>query len=610
MCGVAGILRLPETSVADGALERMTALVAHRGPDGEGTEYLALDGDATWRVGLGHRRLSILDLSPAGRQPMAYDDGRLWLSYNGEVYNYVELRRELEQLGYAFRTGTDTEVVLAAYRAWGPECLARLRGMWGFLLVDLAERRALLARDRLGIKPLYTTRGPGWLAVASEIKQFRALAGFAPRPNPSAVTDYLATGYERPGSTFFAGVEPLAPGHYQLIQLDTLRADAAIPYWFPERVRIEVTRAEEAARRFRAAFEESVRIHLRSDVPVGCALSGGLDSSSIAALVARQRAADSPPLHTFSVTFPGTPIDERPYIDAVVRSLDARPHFVTPTAEQFLEDLDDFLDKHDEPVGSLSQYAGYAVARLTRAAGVPVTLNGQGGDEVLSGYWQCYFVHLRQLARQGRLARLGGHLVGAMLPGGNLELVRQAPGVVRRYRARQRDAGGGQGPVQLASTLAPEAWRVYEVRELTLPRLLKWDDRNFMAFSVEGRYPLLDHPLIELCLSFAPEVLFRRGWTKHPLRQGLADVLPASIAWRRSKWGFETPQGRWLSGGLAEPLRRLADRDGPVWQYADRGAYRQLIDRRAGDLAWNREDEQRAFRVFLLDRWLARQPAA
>ena len=258
--------------------QRVAGHDRHRGAPWTGrlghAQYLQLEKDAAWRVALGHRRLSIIDLSEAGRQPMVYRD-RFWITYNGEVYNYLELRRELEQLGHAFRSHCDTEVILAAYAQWGVDCFERFRGMWGLVLVDLERRCAVLSRDRMGIKPLYILRRGGLFAVASEIKQYIDLPHGRLSPEPAAVRRYLATGYEDAATTFFAEVLPVPAGHSQRLNLDTLELGLPQPYWFPERVEQTITRPEEAAERFRQTLRDSVRLHMRSDVPVGCATVRG-----------------------------------------------------------------------------------------------------------------------------------------------------------------------------------------------------------------------------------------------------------------------------------------------------------------------------------------------
>lgn len=621
MCGIASIFKLAGTPCAARVVEKMRDEVAHRGPNDRGLMFFTptnggrwaadLPTDMSWTVGLGHRRLSIIDLSSAGHQPMSYRN-RYWIVYNGELYNYVELRQELQHLGHGFRSSSDTEVILAAYAEWGPQCFSRFRGMWGLALLDLERREAILCRDRVGMKPLYVWQGEGLLAVASEIKQFRHVPGFRARLDSATGAEFLQTGYESPLRTFFADVRPLLAGTWQRIALDTLKAAEPESFWHPERIRASVFDSREAGGLFGEKLKECVRIHLRSDVPVGCALSGGLDSSSLAALVNAVDASGDP-LHTFTSTFPGEAIDEREFVDAVLAGIKAVPHFVTPDPAGFLEDLNKFIWIHDEPVGSLSMYAGYCVARKTREAGVPVTLNGQGGDEVLSGYWQCYFMHLRELARKGRVFPLLGHVAGALLGGGNPGLVGQVPIMWRRYRARTTPSsirlrypseGDSPTPLREIMNLDGQARRLYDIRSMFLPRLLKWEDRNSMAFSVEGRYPFLDHELIELCLSFAPETLYWRGWTKWPLRTGLRDELPYTIRWRRSKFGFETPQAKWLVGPLRPELERWLKGDRPVWAFVAREDARRLAEQTWRLQGRREEPGQMLFRLFVFDRWL------
>lgn len=610
MCGVAALFALNDRFAAQ-EIVPMTRLVAHRGPDGEGfvaaggTSFVELPlDDGRCRFALGHRRLSILDLSEAGRQPM--QRGSLWLTYNGEIFNFVEVRAQLEALGHSFKTGTDTEVLLAGWQQWGAACLERLRGMWGFVMVDTAARRAWLCRDRMGIKPLYLLRTPQALAVASEIKQLGRLATLS--PDDQSVAMYLQTGFEDSKRSFFSDVESLPPGTWRSLDLDTGRLSAPEPYWFPERVRAEISDPTEAGERFASLFRESVRIHLRSDVPVGCALSGGLDSSAIAAIVTEEGRASGARLETFSARFPGFPLDESGFIDQVVRSTGARQHAVHPTAAELLADLDRFLWCQDEPPGSLSQYAAYAVARLTRNAGVPVTLNGQGGDEILGGYWQTTFASLA--AQRHAPKQLIAQLLPALLPGGNTEIFAQAPAMLRRFAARLRPSThvrlrttpeASSAPALQMLDMTEHDRRIYGLRELTLPRLLKWDDRNFMAFAIEGRYPFLDHNVIEGCLSFNSCALFVAGWTKEPLRRALTGHLPEAIVRRRGKIGFETPQHQWLKGPLASALQSVVDNPSPVFKWIEQSEAQGLVRAaRAG----GRELGQAAVRLLLVDRWL------
>ncbi len=623
MCGIAAIFKHSQAGCPASVVEAMRDAVIHRGPDDQGAQFFhQVDGylrpfhslpSDDWTAGLGHRRLSILDLSAAARQPMSYRD-RYWIVYNGEVYNYLELKRELETWGHVFQTASDTEVILAAYAQWGPECFSRFRGMWGLVLVDLERREAILSRDRLGMKPLYTWRRDGFVAVVSEIKQLLKVPGFRPRVDAAAAAEYLLTGYEDQPRTFFADVKLVPPGTWCRISLETLRVSASEAFWHPERIKARISDEHEAARSFAEKFKECVRIHLRSDVPVGCALSGGLDSSSIAVLVHTLNSHGRDPLHTFTSVFPGESIDESEYADAVLDAIQAAPHYVRPDPKECLEDLDRFVWIHDEPVGHLAVYAGYCVARMTREAGVPVTLNGQGGDELFSGYWQCYFMHLRELGRQGRFLSLGRHFVGALLRRGNPNLWSQIPVMWRRYRAREAPPSLQlRGPLRGPSAeifrqmmqLTGQARRVHDIRARILPRLLKWEDRNSMAFSVEGRYPFLDHELIDLCLSFVPDTLYRRGWTKWPLRLGLEDTLPKKICWRRSKFSFETPQEKWLVDAFRPVLEEwLEDDERPAWEFVAQEDVRRVAQQIWQSEGRRKEVGQMLFRIFMFDRWL------
>jgi asparagine synthase (glutamine-hydrolysing) len=624
MCGIAAVFKANDVRCSVAAVNRMRDEVSYRGPDGFGSEFFAVDQitpvqfgplETAWNAALAHRRLSIIDLSKAGLQPMQYR-GRYWITYNGEVYNYIELRRELEKAGHRFRSATDTEVLLAAYAHWGSACFQRFRGMWGLVIYDSERREAVVCRDRLGIKPVYIWRGRGIIAVASEIKQFRHLPGLKFGFDSTAATEYLRTGYEDPARTLFRDIAPLPGGHWVRIDAHQRTMSASEAYWFPEQIQAAGASLGEASAGFAKKFQECVALHLRSDVPVGCALSGGLDSSSIAVTVNHLSGAVNTPLHTFTSTFPGDGLDEKEYANAVLARIRHEAHFDTPGPEMFLADLDRLIWVHDEPVSSTSIYASYCIARLARLAQVPVLLNGQGGDELFGAYWPSYFVYLRELLRKRKAGAVLGQFVGALWPGGNSEMVRQLPIIWRRYRARSKPHVSirlnGNGPksasrpelVGTILSLEERARRVYEIRTMFLPRLLKWDDRNSMAFSIEGRYPFLDHELIELVLSFRGDLLYRNGWTKLPLRQGLRNLLPPKVFFRRTKFGFETPQSKWMKGYMRPALQLWLRSDRPLWRLLEREPVRRL----AATL-WDmrdRSDEagQQLFRLFVFDRWL------
>jgi asparagine synthase (glutamine-hydrolysing) len=545
---------------------------------------------------------------------MLYRD-RFWVVYNGEVYNYLELKAELQRLGHDFQSQSDTEVLLASYAEWGPSCFSRFRGMWGLAVFDCLRGEVILSRDRLGIKPLYWWRGNNIVAVVSEIKQLTAVPGFAAIADVNAGREFLETGYEDADRTFFRGVCPVPPGTWLRIHVDKAEPLSPNRFWHPERIQATINDRSQAGQLFSNKLRESVRLHLRSDVPVACALSGGLDSSTISVLADQYRRKEDGALQTFTATFPGEAVDERAWAARVTACLGATANYATPNPRDFLSDFSCFTWAHDEPVGSLSPYASFCVARLMRSKGISVTLNGQGGDEILSGYWQSYFMHLRRLLLQRRLGRLTGHLIGAVLPGGNSQLLQQIPFVLRRYfhrrsgfaKLRLRSAGRTDSSMLRRVMLMDEkAWRVEEIRSLYLPRLLRWEDRNAMAFSIEGRYPFLDHQLIELCLSFDSEALYQRGWTKQPLRLGLKGVLDKEIVQRRSKLGFDVPQNKWLCGPLRPDLQRWLAADRPVWEYVERSDVVQLAGRLWSSHRGHEESGQSLFRVYSFDHWLER----
>lgn len=563
MCGICGIVSLGRPPEVD-SVRAMAASLAHRGPDGERIH-------AEEDVALGFRRLAILDLSEAGMQPFASDDGRLRLLHNGEIYNYVELRAELEGHGHRFRTGTDTEVLLASYREWGEACVERLNGMWAFAVWD-SERRSLFAsRDRFGVKPFYYREDGSRLVFASELKAFRA----AREPliaNGPVVRDYLERGQLDVGDeTFFAGIRRLPPGHTLRFDRDGLRVR---PYWrlAPGEPPADPVEA------VRELFLDSVRIQLRSDVRIGTCLSGGIDSSAIACSVhhllrdggaaARQV---GPHQQTFTAYFPERGYDERPFAEAIVDRIGAEPHWVTFSPEEAVERIPLVVEAQEEPFGSTSIVAQWHVMRAAREAGVVVTLDGQGADELFAGYHGYAGYRFADLLARGRLPSLAGELRGFHRLHGwgarraATELARPFLPQSAKRELRGRLLGGSglvhadlRGPARsLERGASPFPDRLRRQLELVhgrlgLPELLRYADRNSMAHSIESRVPFLDHRLVELVFSLDGGELIRSGWTKSVLRRALSDLLPPVVRDRVDKLGFVTPEKGWLRGPLGE----------------------------------------------------------
>lgn len=632
MCGICGLIDPAGVSLT--TVVKMNQLASHRGPDGEG--YWLWDGQSTTgqfiesqsagpesrqgTLGLGHRRLAILDLSDAGLQPMPGKDKRIWIVFNGEIYNYLELREELIQLGHQFHTGTDTEVILAAYQQWGTACFGHFNGMWGLVIVDLRRRVLVFSRDRLGIKPLYIWVKDQTLAFASEIKQFWALTGFKSVANMDAVVEYIDTGYQLPPNTFFKGVQELLSGCWAEVSIDEPRRPQPQPYWFPDNLKTSNIGRVEAREQIRGLFEDSVRLRLRSDVPVGVCLSGGLDSSSIYCQIQRLKREDNSPTYTFSAAFDDPSFDERRYIEVVLKGSGGKGYYTFPDPEGFLNDFDDFIYHHDEPPGSLIQYAGWSVMRLAQQYAVPVLLNGQGGDELFSGYWPAYYFFLSE-QKMYFYWRVAEHLIGALLPGGNPMLVSQLPAYLRRYQHRKQrksrevlmpnwNSAGftlEENWTTTAQQLQPSQYRIFELRHIHLPRLLKWDDRNAMAFGIEGRYPFLDYRLVELALSLSPEMNMSRGWNKLLLREAFGHILPPAIQWRKTKVGFEVPQSVWIQTDLRPSLADWATHPSErLQQFVVKDKLKQLADGLMGCRVLHKMDERQSLfiRLFFLDRWL------
>ena len=560
MCGIAGIVRLDGVSVSPDAIGVLTDLIAHRGPDDAGVH---VDG----HVGLGHRRLSIVDLSPAGHQPMASGDGSLWIVFNGEIYNHEALRAELTGLGHAFRSTTDTEVILAAYRQWGEDCVHRFEGMWAFAIWEPARRRLFCSRDRLGIKPFYYALTPAGFAFASEIKSVLA-AGLVPvRANPEALRLQLV--YRARASnetTCFEGVLQLPPAHNAVLADGRLVRSR---YWNAE----DALAARESGSRdyatgFREHIEQAVRSHLRSDVPVGACLSGGLDSGTLVALAARRM---DTPLCTFSVTYPGTVYDESRYIHALrgqVGNLDGTE--TSPDGRDLIDVLERSTWHYEEPVWGGSVYSWWQVMKSVHAGGIKVVLNGQGADELLAGYPRYYPTYLRQLLLQGRLPTLARNFEGFRAQQGDLSrlgLWRElaTPFWPDWLRRAARVAGRGNAfddrflSPQLralsspaAEALARRAFSNLDTHLLTdltttrLPELLQAEDRFSMAFSIESRVPFLDRAFVEYGIALPAAQKIDDGVTKVVLREAMRGTVPDETLDRRDKQGYPTPANDWL----------------------------------------------------------------
>ncbi len=563
MCGIACLIN-KKRRLRQADLKRYTHAIRHRGPDGHGFATFDdkvgmpdTDND-NFYVGLGHRRLSILDLSDAGMQPMYSEDGNFVIVFNGEIYNYIELREELKKLGHRFHSTCDTEVLLAAYQEWGKECLEKFNGMWSIVILDRAKQELFISRDRIGIKPLYYYNDDEVIAFASEIKQFFCLPSFKKEINDFTCVSYLVTGYENPPETFFKNVYSFPQGHFSHINLKKPHIKPT-RFWFPDNITASDCSGAEMIEQIQQTFSDAVDYRLRSDVPVGGCLSGGLDSSAI--FVEMKKLIPSQTFSAFSACFDQPDIDERPFMKSVIDRTGSRHFKIFPKAHELATDFDSFLRTHDEPVGSVSMYAQYQVMKRAREAGVPVLLDGQGGDELFSGYWHAYLLNLNYHKNKKEYGFVLKHILSSLLPGGNPALFGEAFRHFLDYKKRASRSlpfdikEEYMGVVDSmtwhldAQKLPPSEFRKAEILKVHLPRLLKWEDRNSMAHSIESRVPFLDINLIELILSIPVEKNLNKGWNKYLFRKSMSGKLPKDICWRKDKKGFETPQDKWMREG-------------------------------------------------------------
>ncbi len=598
MCAIAGIATASERSIDPHALAAMTEAQAHRGPDGEGYVFLSQkgrllpravsgplpkafhSGESGCSVGLSHRRLAVLDLSSAGHQPMSSPDQRCWVTYNGELYNYRELRDELRSYGHVFRSQTDTEVLLAAYCQWGTACLSRFNGMFAFALWD-AERRVLFcARDRMGEKPLYYFWDGTTFAFASELKALLRVME-RPTPNQRVIHAYLdGARLDFSQETFIEQAHQLEPAHYLLVKEGTLHHER---YWdLPDDPPGNRSNSAGIVEEFRHLIEDAVRLRLRSDVPIGSCLSGGLDSSAIVCLVDRLlpqacRASgltQAAGFKAFSACFEDPRYDERPFIRQVVEATAVASRRTFPTAKELLDSLEGLVWQQDEPFGSTSIFAQWAVMRSAAESGVKVLLDGQGADELMAGYHGCFGAFYADLLRQRRWTRLwhewsayrGRYTCVPPQLAANFARGLLPPswvGIMRRFCTGTPRWIGPDFARAWRSTEEPDRWgksilRGMQHRLLTrhgLRALLRYEDRNSMAFGIETRLPFLDVRLVEFVFSLSNDWKLRDGWTKVVLRQSLRGFVPDGILQRVDKMGFATPEDDWFRGDLAAYTR-------------------------------------------------------
>jgi len=569
MCGISGAFNPQGLPPGHEALvQRFGQAMRHRGPDDEG---LFSDGVCA----LGHRRLAIIDLSRDGRQPFESPDGRHQMVFNGEIFNYIELRAELAGLGWNFATRTDTEVLLAAWLRWGSECLHRLNGMFAFAVYDSRDKSLFLARDRMGVKPLYIARQGGTLFFASETKALCEIPGLSKAVDSQALFDFLV--FNRTDvhdETFLESVRRIPKGCRALVDASGSRIET----WWDPRAFLDKgseTDPDRAARTVEELFVSAAALRMRSDVPVGSCLSGGLDSSALTGVLFQRLGAQAG-YPCFTAAYPGHPVDETGFVDALNARYPFKSLRTHPTGAKALADLEGFVRANDEPTTGPSFYAQYEVMRLARENGVTVLLDGQGGDESFAGYQYFHGFNLYGLLRRLKLGRFTRELWHVLTRRQHLSAVQtlafQAlPGPLRKrllFKASPLvDRGFFEAHIE-KSRIYREFFAVNGLNEslcahfrFKLEHLLRMEDRNSMAFSLEARVPYLDYRLVEYCLGLPEEMKIDKGETKLLQKRALGRYTIPEILGRKDKLGFATPAEQWMAepGWRALAARGFAD---------------------------------------------------
>ena len=610
MCGIAGY-QLTRTQQSGAAcLRQSLEIMAHRGPDDEGialidpdrniyrdliTENSACSGRARCseaelqhRIAFGHRRFSIVDVSPGGHQPFWCSDAKVCVAFNGEIYNYVELRDELKEKGFTFRTVSDTEVLAIAYRVWGVKCFERFNGFWALSLYDQNRRQVLLARDRIGKAPLYVTHNRHGLYWASEIKGLLSLLGSSPSLHEQAVIDFVK--WRRRDlfhETFYEGVNSFPNAAYAWVESDG--SYRPVTYWTipTRRLTANDISIPQAKKRVKELLGDAVRLRLRADVPVSVQLSGGIDSSSLLAIAASNASSK---VHAYTVAYSDSEVNEEPFARQVANYYSSTVDYsvIEPPAEDILDHADSYVHLMGEPFHSPNQFTSHRIWRTMSSHGFRATLYGAGGDEVFAGYPTDYFQpYLRYLLSHGHgwrflkeFALFSEHRPGRLgfdyFSRGNQLVLHQAvrllPWAARLYHTVIKD----RIPKECDPFVAPETRDAHcgpsdEIHDLMIDYMTDWlmnywlriDNQNSMGVPIELRSPFLDYRVVELGFSLPLEFLIRDGWMKWILRSAMEDQLPQGVVWRKQKVGFPFPLNNWLGRVKDRLLSMIQPLDSP-----------------------------------------------
>jgi asparagine synthase (glutamine-hydrolysing) len=648
MCGLVVIYKNSERQLDPRLLEGMIDTMYYRGPDDYGFSFVEPKTHCLWReelpepicakgVAMGHRRLSILDLSVSGRQPFVSNDKRFWLVYNGEIYNYLELRTELANLGYNFRTATDTEVLLIAYAHWGSACFNRFNGMWAFVVWDNQEQTLVACRDRFGKKPLYYSNIKGDWIFASEVKALLRHPAIERRPNSREVFYYLSGFTHGPfdENTCFDNIKAVPPGSYLILRQGRIELKK---YWeLPDQPRLGINDLDQAVEQFGELFTDSVKLRLRADVRVGTMLSGGLDSTSVITTVndllltthdkTRQVIGDS--LQAFNASFPGHAIDESDRVDELCQRLNLTVHKVFPMEQECVEKLfQDVVYNMEAPFISSVQIVHTLLMRRARSAGVTVVLNGQGSDEMLGGYPEAYcrlaalalffrFHWIQSYCETRAMAKRHGI---SSKEAAKAFLLMLMPTSLIAWHTRRKLSRGALFRQDIWLKFAPSHWAIRDRQtpgrtvldrslrrdffQEVLPSWLHMEDRVSMSASIESRLPFLDYRLVEFAFNLDDSLKIRNGETKYVLRKVMQNRLPTSIVSESRKYRFSGPDAFWLMGSLKPLLQAMLLQGNPrVSEWIEPRALSYMISRfLKGDEQSVRPDF--VWRIFNTEMWL------
>ncbi len=615
MCGIFAIFNLDNKTVDLNGLLESSISIRHRGPDDEG--FLLIDtasrkteprkgpdsvsqikdtssiadirsgNGGTYNLGMVFRRLSIIDLSPLGHQPMSDTEQNIWLIFNGEIYNYIEIRKELLTLGYKFKSGSDSEVIIYAYKEWGEECFKKFNGMWGIILYDKLKDKVICSRDRFGVKPMYyylDKDNPTTLIVASELKaviKYLQVTGYKDfTVNQDAVYDYFIYSFvNNSPETFLKNLHNLEPGYYFTV----CNGEIKFKKYFDLQINRDTVSYnagdfKKYCGEYNELFTDSVRLRLRTDASVGSCLSGGLDSSSIVCIINKLLQSDSSINRevigdlqkTFSAVYEDKEADESEFIKEVVRYTNCSPHYIYPNPEDLTKEVEKFIYHLDEPFVSTSMYAQWNVMKLVHQNGVKVLLDGQGSDETVGGYEVYYTFFYVQLLKRMRLLSFSNELARNFSRG--MKMITK--GARFYFKNMRQDSFKGhelgyinrdfitknQDRNQLNyRTSSNMQERLYEdLTKYLMPALLRYEDRNSMAFSIEARTPFLDYRLVEFAMNLPVNYKIHNGYTKWILRNSLDKDVPHKVMWRKDKKGFPTPEIAWLKSLKSEIINTIS----------------------------------------------------